>query len=734
MAEEVAVKRSVCHWCKGECGVLVHVKDGRLIKLEEDPDWPRKTYPTPNGCGRLRGGLEWFYHPDKLKFPVKRTGERGEGKWQQISWEQALDEIAEKMKEIQDKLGVEAIGFTYGTGGRTPTDTWVRFFDMLGTPNSCQQVQICYGPRLQAALAAVGMFPHYSVRPTTRCIVMLGIEPLIVRPIVAANLREAKKRGAKTIVIDPRRTRSASEADVWLQHRHGTDCALLMGMVNVIINEELYDKAFVDQWCHGFDKLKERAGEYAPEVVEKITEVPAEKIREAARIYATNRPGSMLEGMGIEHLANNAEALHTRWILAALAGNIDVEGGEELTGPHPQLLYMGQLEPRKRLSPEQLQKQLGGDRFRFFSWRGQQLLRENVMSVWGKPAFILGIAHGPTMYRAILTGEPYPVKALITINSNPMITQANTKLVYKALKSLDLYVVIDPWMTPSAELADYVLPPACWLERPSLFDHTYGNYLYGAEAALPDAIPGEYEHKVEYDICRELAIRLGQGDHWPWKSLEEYFDAQLKGMGYTHQEFANKVHYQHKVQRWKKYEQTGFATPTGKVELYSTIFEKLGYDPLPRYQEPAETCVSNPELAREYPLTLITGGRFNPMYHSEWRQIDSTRQRHPYPLLQIHPDTAAKLGIAEGDWVWIEGLRGRVRQKATLFSGIKPNVVHGEHGWWYPELPGEEPWLHGAWESNINVLTNDDPEVCNQLNGVWPLKTVLCKVYKAKEY
>jgi anaerobic selenocysteine-containing dehydrogenase len=280
-----------------------------------------------------------------------------------------------------------------------------------------------------------------------------------------------------------------------------------------------------------------------------------------------------------------------------------------------------------------------------------------------------------------------------------------------------------------------VLPPACWLERPSLWDQSgYGNYIFAAEAALPNIVPGEYEHKADYDIYRELAIRLGQGDHWPWQNLEEYYDARLKPMGYTHKEFGSKVHYQHKVQQWKKYEETGFATPTGKVELYSTIFEKLGYDPLPRYYEPAETYVSNPELAKEYPLTLITGGRFNPMYHSEWRQIDSARRLRPYPLVQIHPDTAAKLGIAEGDWVWIESPRGRIRQKATLFSGIKPNVVHAEHGWWYPELPGEEPWLHGAWESNVNVLTNDDPEVCSQINGVWPLKTVLCKVYKVKEY
>ncbi len=170
------------------------------------------------------------------------------------------------------------------------------------------------------------------------------------------------------------------------------------------------------------------------------------------------------------------------------------------------------------------------------------------------------------------------------------------------------------------------------------------------------------------------------------------------------------------------------------MELYSTILEGLGYDPLPHYEEPPESPISNPELAREYPLMLITGGRFNPMHHSEQRQIDSLRRRHPDPIVQINPRKALELGINDGDWVWIETLRGRVRQKCNCFEGIAPDVVHAEHGWWFPELPGEEPWLHGVWESNINVVIDDEPEHCNQINGGWPLRTALCKVYRVKKY
>jgi anaerobic selenocysteine-containing dehydrogenase len=186
---------------------------------------------------------------------------------------------------------------------------------------------------------------------------------------------------------------------------------------------------------------------------------------------------------------------------------------------------------------------------------------------------------------------------------------------------------------------------------------------------------------------------------------------------------------------YKKYESMGgFGTPTGKVELYSTIFEKWGYDPLPHYEEPKESPLSTPELAKEYPLMLITGGRFQPYFHSEHRQIESIRKRRPEPLVQIHPETAKKLGIEDGDWVWIETPRGRVRQKCTYFDGIHPQVVHGEHGWWFPEIPGEAPWLGGVWESNINVVVDDDPNRCNPISGGWPLKTALCKVYKVMKY
>ncbi len=740
-------KRAVCEMCHARCRVLVHSENGRLVNIEEDRSFPLVDLVAPptRACLRLRGAKEFMEHPDRLNFPLKRVGERGEGKWQQISWQQAFDEIAEKLQAIKDKYGAESIAQTGGTA-RTYEALIGRFVNLLGTPNLCSAVNICFGPCIVTGTAMFG-WPHrhrtsITLEPSTgqpfcKCIMLFGLESSQSTHRVWKTVQNAKKLGVKLIYVDPRRTATAELADIWLQLRPATDTALEMAMINVIIEEGLYDKEFVEKWCYGFDKLVERASEYSPERVADICWVPAEKIREAARMYATNKPATCLNGMGQEHLTNTIEAIQARMILTAITGNIDIEGGQYLSGP-ARCIVSSELCLEESLPQEQKRKQLGADRFKLLSWPGRDLIQEYVQKVWGKRSSVSktdAVAHAPTVYRAMITGKPYPVKAAITVASNPLVTMPNTKLVYKALKSLDLYVVADYWMTPCAEIADYVLAMASWIERPFCSD-SWGvdcNIVAG-EQALPATIPGEYDRKNDFEVFRELLIRLGQGQHWPWKTLEEHFDYILEPLGMTFEEFMAKGGYDFPPGEYKKYEKIGFGTPTGKVELYSTIFEKLGYDPLPKYEEAAENPISKPELAKEYPLMLNTGGRFEPMYHSEQRQIDSVRRRHPHPLVQINPETAAKLGINNGDWVWIESPRGRVRMKCQYFKGIDPRVVHAEHGWWFPELPGEEPWLHGLWESNINVLTDDDPDVCNKLSGGWPLKMSLCKIYKVKEY
>ena len=316
---------------------------------------------------------------------------------------------------------------------------------------------------------------------------------------------------------------------------------------------------------------------------------------------------------------------------------------------------------------------------------------------------------------------------------------ANTKIVYKALKSsnLELHVVSEHFMTPTALLADYVMPIASKFEKPmcSTIEDFSSIFVCGQRAIKPMG-----ERRPDYDVFRELAIRLGFGEYFPWETEAEFHEYRLEPMGITFKEAATEKYtvvgdepWTYKTINPRTGKPTGFATPSGKFELYSNVLEELGYDPLPFYEEPPESPISTPEVAKEFPLILITGGRWLPQYHSEHRQLGmGMREQHPDPLTEIHPDTAKDLGIDDGDWVYIETLRGVIKQRVKLTSGIHPKVVNVQHGWWFPEQPAQEPWLHGLWESNVNVLTMDDPDACDRLGGGYVCRALLCTVYKVQ--
>jgi thiosulfate reductase/polysulfide reductase chain A len=282
--------------------------------------------------------------------------------------------------------------------------------------------------------------------------------------------------------------------------------------------------------------------------------------------------------------------------------------------------------------------------------------------------------------------------------------------------NLELLVVMDYYMTPTAELADYVLPAACTLERSDF-------------PAYPKATEPFYERRDDYQFWRELGIRLDQEKYWPWKTIEEVCNYRLQPLGSNFEKMV-KIGGLRDAREYQKYERQGFGTPSGKVEIYSSIFEKLRLDPLPSYKEPLESPVSAPKLAKDYPLILIATGKFMPMYHSELRQIPSAIKLRPGPITDIHPETAMALGIADGDWVWIETLRGKIRQRARLCDEVHPSMIRVQHGWWFPNMLGGEPSLHGLWESNANILCPIDPEYCNVEIGGWPHTALLCRVYK----
>lgn len=708
------IVRSICQACHCECGVLVHVENGRVTRIEGDPD-----HPMNRGyiCVKGRAEKERLYHSERLMHPMKRAGKRGEGRWERIGWDEALEGIAERMTLARNRYGAPSIAAIHGTGPRASLCSALLPY-ALGSPNRISiDLHICFAPSLIAEGATYGHSllmeegPDYT---NADCIVVWGGNPLVSHPARGQDiLRARRKREAKLVVVDPRKTPLAAKADLWLPLRPGTDLALALGMIRVIIHEELFDRAFVERWCYGFNELRERTEPYTLERTSEITWLEPDAIREAARLYATNKPAALHHRVAVEHNVNATQTDRALAILVGLSGNLDVKGGNVFSVPIegyiPTIALAGAgpwLKP-----PAEVEKQrLGIDQYPLIAG----------------PDAPLPFVHSGLALDTMLSGEPYPLKALYCAGANPVINMQNAKKVWQALHGLDLLVVTDFFMTPTAELADYVLPATTWLERDECCDISYMNFV----SSRRKAVEALHECRDDLQIVIDLVRRIPWADRGlvPWDDVYACYDWMVSGMGMSFREFQEKG-YVVVPPKYEKHEACGFDTPTGKVELYSTLFEKHGLDPMPEYQEPPESPFSTPELARDYPLILISGGRHIAYFHSEGRQISALRKLSPEPEIEIHPETARALGLEESDWIWIETPRNkdeRTSFRVRLTEGIDPRVVHVPHGWWFPEKPGPE---HGCFDANINVvLTADAPRdpVC----GSVPTRGTLCRVSK----
>ncbi len=692
--------KSHCRMCHGGCGVLVYVKDGKVAKIAGDPDCPINHGTL---CSKGIGSIQLVYHPDRLTHPVKRIGPKGSGKWQQISWDEALDTIAEKILHYKGSFGAESIVMGYGTGRENEAVIY-RFANLLGTPNVLTAGHFCYGPRLATTIITCGSNPIVDYENHPKCIMVWGNNLVISNPdcYKGEPFSQALDEGAKLIAVDPRLTRIAARADVWLPLRPGSDTALALGMLNVIINEELYDKDFVEYHVYGWESFVERVNEFPLSRVEKITWVPKEKIREGAVLFATTKPAAIQWGVAIEQQINCADNNRSLLALMGITGNIDARGGQVLFRA-PKIRNVSRFGAHKMLPKEQAEKRLGGDRFRL--------------------AGNFAIINPKCVWDAVIEKKPYHVKMLFLISSNPVITRANAREVYRALEKVEFMAVSDFFLTPTAELADIVLPAATWLEMDYIGDFWKRHgYILPRRKVIQVG-----ECRSDHEMLNDLAHRVGQGEYW-WETFEKGLDYILEPMGITWQEF-KKMEYIRGELKYEKYRENGFSTPTRKFELYSTLLEKWGYDPLPQFREPPESPYSMPELFKEYPYILITGRRQPGFFHSENRQLPWLRELHRDPVVEIHPEAAEGEGIQEGDWVIIESPRGKVRQRAKLFAGMDPKIVSAEHAWWFPEK--KDP-SHGWDESNINILTDNSYESCDPAMGATNVRTLLCKIYPEK--
>ncbi|MFX1501688.1 MAG: molybdopterin-dependent oxidoreductase [Promethearchaeota archaeon] len=694
--EKVEKIRTVCRSCHGGCGVIAHVKNDRVIKVEGDPE-------SPISCGSMCSkGLaitQLAYHPDRILYPMKKNGRD----WQRISWEEALDTITEKFNDIITKFGPEAIIIGQGTG-RDYESHFSRFGNLLGTPNMLTAGHMCYLSRVGASLTTCGRHPVCDYVNNPKCIIIWGCNPLWTNPdeYKGISFWWAYEKGAKLIVIDPRKGFLAKKADQWLQIRPGTDAALALGFFRAIIEEELYDKEFVKHNIHGWNEFVERVmTDYPLNRVEKITWIDHELIQNAARVYATIKPAVIHWGVPTEQNINCTDFTRTAIGLMAATGNLDIPGGNVFY-QSPPVRKISEFSASSALSIEQKKKRLGGDQYK---------LADRMTIITPKCA-----------WDAILTEKPYPVKAGLLVGTNPVVTRANAKEVYKALKNLDFLAVSDFFLTPTAELADIFLPAGTWLEQ----DHVSENWKYHGYILARQKVVEIGECWQDHKIFMELGKRLGQ--EW-WDTVEDSLNWLLEPSGLSWNEFKEKGYLQGDM-KYYKYRERGFSTPTRKVELYSTILEKWGFDPLPKYKEIPESYISTPDLAKRFPYILNAGLRTPVFFHSENRMIPWLREIRPDPIVEIHPDTARKHDIQEGDWVWIESPRGCVKERAKLNGGIDPRVIVAEHGWWYPEVKSSD---HGWRTSNINLLTDNSYESMDPVMGATNLRVLLCNINRCED-
>ncbi len=650
---------------------------------------------------------EIMYHPDRLRMPLKRVGDRGSSKWREIGWDKALDEIAGRIDSIRTRSGPESIAINQGTG-RHHFMHVIRFANSLGTPNWFEPgLANCLLPRITVSHLTYGGFvtaDYYgTVQPKT--ILFWGHNPVITGPDgeLGFPAKEALRKGSFGIAIDPRRSETAKRCHIWLPIHPGTDAALALAMIHVIIEENLYDHDFVAQWTIGFNRLKNHVPSFTPQWAEGVTGIPAQDIVEVARRYATEKPSVIEWGVAIEQTPNSLQTVRSIALLRGLTGNIDCPGsdilGMNILRPYPVL--------RHCLNGDMAKKRIGGKDFKLLGG-----FRSLIPS-----AHIMGVFH------AMLTGDPYPVRALMVFGSNPLVSVANPRMVYQALKQLELLVVTDLFMTPVAAMADYVLPAAFWPEVNQLVEMPYvaENAVLAQQRVLQ--VP---ECRQDEEIMIELARRLnlpGCDDR-----LEDILNDRLKPLGVSFRELKERkmIFPPH---RYFKYRDNGFSTPSKKIELYCKALERMGYDPLPGYRPPPESPIGRPDLVGQYPLILTTGSRRAAFFHSEHRQIRSLRGKSFNPTAEIHSTIANDHGIANGDWIEVCSPRGSIRMQAVVTEDIMPGVVNIDHGWWYPEKGGPD---FGVWESNANLLTSDAPPY-DPAFGTYQLRALLCNIRKMKD-
>jgi len=703
-------KKGLCGICPAGCGIDIVMDGERLHKIK-----PMKGHPLGIICPRGVHSEEIVYSPDRLQFPMKRIGDRGAGKLERIPWEEAFEISARLIKQVAQKYGPEAIAIYSGRGGfeQSLCDMFttggydrigLNLFFPMGSPNTFSCSSLCNNShRVLAPVATFGatfdrLFPDIE---RSDQIVVWGANPATDSPpINLKKILEARERGVKVVVIDPLKTYTAEKADEWIGIRPGTDGALALGIAHVMMERGSYDLAFADDWTHGLREFREYVKDFSPKAVEEITWVKAERIERLAKDLSQLRTSPLIH-TGLEYTNSGIQNIRAILILWALSGNFDRPGGLVFRMPGSSSIRRNKIDPPKRRPP------IGSDRYPLYC----ELNRSG---------------HFLEVPRAILKGDPYPIKGLIVLGGSILTAFPNPGLWKSCYEALDCLVVIDRFRTNEAFYADVVLPAT------TMFEITSYRLYPGHVSFRERAIPPVGEARNDYLILAELAKALGYGDRYP-QSEAAMLEFVLSGAPFSLEQLKSKpegvslssppmVYEKYKNGLLRKDRNPGFETSSGKFEISSELLKKYGYDPLPIYQEPSEGPIGSAELAKDFPLILTTGTRIESAFRSQHLNIPGLLKLQDKPNILIHPEDAEKRKIHTGERVWVKTKRGRVPFYAKVTERIIKGVIEANMGGGGPLQP--EEW-RGA---NVNELT--DMENRDPISGFPVMKALLCEVEK----
>ncbi len=713
-SREHQIVSGLCGVCPAGCGVRVHLAAGRIERLTPEPG-----HPLGLVCPRGARAAEVVYSPDRLLYPQKRIGDRGEGRFARIGWDEAYDIWVAGMRRLADEYGPESVCLTTGRGnfeyglseafgpaGTSETSANGALFP-FGSPNATSVGALCYAAYgMIAPEASFGLHIRelYEDIENADLILVWGSNPATDSPpLNLRRIKAAKRQGACVIVIDHRRSECVDMVGAeWIGVRPGSDTAIALAAIRLLIEDDLIDHDFVADWCLGFEELRHYVADFTPERAEALSGVPADTIRDLARAIGTSKGCSVVMLTGLEFSNGGVQTIRSIWTLQALAGHLDVPGGKLLRCPS-RLKTAGRfVEPPAAPAP------IGATEYPLY----RQTRRE---------------AHGVELPRAILEAKPYPLRGLIVSGASLLTAWPDPDLWSRALGALDLLVTVNRFPTADMACADLVLPAATPFESESYMIHD-GLIQYRRKIIEPLG-----EARSDYLIFAELAARLGYGELWP-QSEAGMVERALAGTGISLDELKQApqgIPFETPSRRYRKYRQPGlrpdgkpgFPTPSGKFEITSGWLAEHGYEPLPVYVEPTEGPLADIELARDFPLVLSTGARTQTAFRSQHLNIPGLVERQPEPLVHLHEDDARSRGIIDGDRVWVISPRGQVPFTARVGRHVVPGAIEANMG-------GGGPLGPQAWqEANVNALTdanNRDP-----ISGFPVYKALLAEVVKA---